>query len=68
MDLTGAVKSVLDYCGEQSKERRAMRREERREESEREKVFIGAFFKYFAILCAVVMGIWLIAQAFGLFG
>ena len=68
VDLTGTVKSVLDYCGEQAKERRAFRREERQAESEREKVMIGTFFKYFAVLCAVVMAVWLAAQMLGVFG
>lgn len=68
VDMSGTVKNVLDYMGEQAKARRDFRREERREQSERDKVFIGSFFKYFAIFCAVVMIIWLIAQALGLFG
>ena len=68
VDMTGTVKSVLDYMGEQAKERRELRREERQEESEREKFIVSGFFKYFAIMAAVMMVVWLIAQAFGLFG
>ena len=67
VDMSGTVKSVLNYMGEQSKERLAFRREERREEREHEKVFVGTFFKYFAILSGVSMVIWLIGQALGLF-
>ena len=67
VDMSGTVKSVLDYMGEQSKERRAFRREERREEREHEKVFVSTFFKYFAILVGVTMVVWLIAQTLGVF-
>jgi len=67
VDLSGTVKSVLDYCGEQAKERREYRREERREQNERDKAFMGIFFKGFGILCGVSMVVWLIAQALGLF-
>ena len=67
VDLTGTVRSVLDYCGEQSKERRAYRREERREEREQEKVFIGTFFRFFGVICIVSLIVWLIAQALGVF-
>ena len=67
VDMSGTVKSVLDYMGEQSKERRAFRREERREEREHEKVFVSTFFKYFAILAGVSSVGWLIAQALGVF-
>ena len=67
VDMSGTVKSVLNYMGEQSKERRAFRREERREEREHEKVFVSTFFKYFAILAGVSSVGWLIAQALGVF-
>ena len=65
VDMSGTVKSVLDYMGEQARERRAFRREERREQSERERAFIGSFFKNFAVLAGGTMAAWLIAQALG---
>ena len=68
IDMGSSVKSVLDFAGEQIRERREVKREERREQREMDAKFIATFFKFFGIFCVVTMVIWFIGTALGLFG
>ena len=61
IDVTGAVKEVLDFAGNQMKEERKDRQERRRESAEREKETNKAFFKMFGFVFAGMMVFGLIA-------
>ena len=55
IDMTGSVKSVLDFVGDQMKESREERKQARKEAYEREHMVRMGFFKMFGILFAVMM-------------
>lgn len=55
IDMTGSVKSVLDFVGDQMKESRAERREERRAAAEDSRQMNRGFLKIFGIMCAAMM-------------
>ncbi|MCR5403836.1 MAG: hypothetical protein K6E91_08485 [Butyrivibrio sp.] len=55
IDMTGSVKSVLDFVGDQMKESREERRQARKEAYEREHMVRMGFFKMFGVLFAVMM-------------
>ncbi|WP_026662257.1 hypothetical protein [Butyrivibrio proteoclasticus] len=55
IDMTGSVKSVLDFVGEQMKESRAERREARKIEAENSKMITRGFLKIFGIVCIMGM-------------
>jgi predicted RNA-binding Zn-ribbon protein involved in translation (DUF1610 family) len=50
IDVTGAVKEVLDFAGQQMSEGREARKELRKEAVEREKATSAAFFKMFGYM------------------
>ena len=60
IDMSGSVKTVLDFVGEQMKESREFRKEARKEAAEREKTMNANFFKIFGIMFAVMMAVCLI--------
>jgi predicted RNA-binding Zn-ribbon protein involved in translation (DUF1610 family) len=55
IDMTGSVKTVLDFVGDQMKESRAERREARKEAAERGRMMSMGFFKLFGIMFAAMM-------------
>lgn len=57
IDMSGSVKSVLDFVGTQMSEGRAMRREIRIAEAEKDKIITQGFMKMFGIMCAVMMAV-----------
>lgn len=61
IDMSGSVKTVLDFVGEQMKESREFRKEARKEAAEREKNMNANFFRIFGIMFAVMMAVCLIA-------
>ncbi len=64
IDMTGSVKTVLDFVGDQMKESRAERREARKEAAERERMMSKGFFKMFGIMFAAMMVFAIIAFIF----
>ena len=61
IDVSGAVKEVLDFAGNQMKESRQERQERRKEEAEQEKETRAAFMKIFGYMMAGMMVFALIA-------
>ena len=57
IDMSGSVKSVLDFVGTQMSEGRAIRREIRMAEAEKDKIITQGFMKMFGIMCAVMMAV-----------
>ncbi len=55
IDMTGTVKTVLDFAGNQMKEIREERREYRREAAEKDRMMTKNFFKMFGIMFAVMI-------------
>lgn len=53
IDVTGSVKTVLDFVGEQMREGRAERREYRKEAAENSRVMTKTFFKLMVFLFAL---------------
>ena len=51
-DVTGAVREVLEFAGDQIKESRQERQEQRKEEAERSRMFQSAFLKIFGLMMA----------------
>lgn len=66
IDMTGSVKSVLDFVGDQMKESRQAKKELRKMEKENEKVMFTTFFKLFGILSLVMILVWVIMTVFHL--
>ncbi len=61
IDMTGSVKSVLDFVGDQMKESRAERREYKKIQAEKDRQMTSLFFKMMGIMFAGVF-------AFGIIG
>lgn len=55
IDMSGSVKTVLDFVGEQMKESRELKKEARKEAEERKKAMNKSFFKIFGIMVAIMM-------------
>ena len=66
VDMGGAVRSTLDFVGEQLKESRKNSQENRRLQAETDRAFVTTFFKYFWIAAAVIIVVWFLV--FGLRG
>ncbi|MBP1529859.1 MAG: hypothetical protein IJ136_04585 [Erysipelotrichaceae bacterium] len=64
IDMTGAVKSALDFVGDQMKESRQHKKEMFRMKAENEKQFFVTFFKFFGIFAIVVIILWVILRNF----
>ena len=64
IDMTGAVKSALDFVGDQTKESRQHKKEMFRMKAENEKQFFATFFKFFGIFAIVVIILWVILRNF----
>ena len=67
VDLTGSVKQVLDFADKQLKESREDRKEIRKIEAEKDRLFMTTFFRMFFIFAGIIMVLWLILNALGLF-
>ncbi len=57
IDMTGSVKSVLDFFGTQMSEGRAIRREIRMAEAEKGKIVVQGFMKMFGIMFGVMFAV-----------
>ncbi len=54
IDMTGTVKTVLDFVGDQIKEGREERKEQRKLEAEKDKIITRGMFKIFGIMFAAM--------------
>ena len=61
IDMTGSVKTVLDFVGDQMKESREERREARREAARTDREMSRGFLKIFGLMCAGMMVFVLVA-------
>ncbi len=64
IDMTGSVKSVLSFVGEQMRESREVRREIRKAEVENSRMINQGFLKIFGLMCAGMMIIAVIMMIF----
>lgn len=66
IELKGAVDSVLDFAGRQLSESREFRKELKKEQALTERIMLTTFFKIFGIICVVMIVLWFVMSAFGL--
>ncbi len=55
IDMTGSVKAVLEFAGEQMKESREERRQARKEAAETQRMVNRGFLRIFGIMCGCMM-------------
>lgn len=66
IDMTGSVRSALDFVGQQMKESREARKELRKLDKENERVMFTYFFRIFGLIALVMIVIWVILTVFHL--
>ena len=64
IDLTGSVKTTLDFFGEQLKESREAKKERAIIEAKNQAAFFTNFFKFFGIIVLITLVVWVIMQIF----
>ena len=64
IDMTGSVKSVLDFFGEQMSEGREIKKEIKKAEAEKDRMITQGFLKMFGIMMAAMMVFGLVAFIF----